>query len=578
MPSRRASRARATGRASAATAGRILAELASARRRYGPGAADTKLRLLEQLGNLELRSARDLGRAHEHALYLAAFPDDARVLRAARAHLATTGERLTRLPRRMRAKLDDSGLAGTRSRHSYDASIATWLGARYPGQAEIDWPALRDPGRLEALLRLVLLRAEEDGFDSSDVGTADWLRSAAGDSGTALAWLLQSLRHGPGTSRAWGALYTDAELPVVWTLGTGPGSVSGARLRSARVVFRRGMRPTPPDPVAHVATPLPGIRQLDRRAARQVIDLARIALTARCREAYVVNHANAGEVYLADLGEGAAVAVIGADVAHRPPLETNFGFLLLANGVPIGYGGVSPLHRQANTGINVFPAFRGSEAGYLWAQALRAFRTLFGVQRFIINPYQLGAGNSEAIASGAFWFYYRLGFRPVSRALRDLAAREASRLRGQRHHAGERATLRRLAQEDVELLIPGGERAARFEERWLPRVGLASTAALVDVARTPRAVAAFVQQVARLVGAGNPRAWTANERAGAATLAPVLALIEDLGSWPKAERRALGRLLRLKGAPREADFVRVAAGAHRLFAALAAICRGHQGR
>ncbi|MFO1316643.1 MAG: hypothetical protein U1F58_13655 [Burkholderiales bacterium] len=52
---------------------------------------------------------------------------------------------------------------------------------------------------------------------------------------------------------------------------------------------------------------------------------------------------------------------------------------------------------------------------------LRAFHTLYGSGRFVVNPYQFGAGNAEAIASGAFWFYYRLGFRPAHALTRALA-------------------------------------------------------------------------------------------------------------------------------------------------------------
>lgn len=33
---------------------------------------------------------------------------------------------------------------------------------------------------------------------------------------------------------------------------------------------------------------------------------------------------------------------------------------MFSNGVPIGYGGVTPWPNQANTGANLFPAFRGS--------------------------------------------------------------------------------------------------------------------------------------------------------------------------------------------------------------------------
>ena len=100
---------------------------------------------------------------------------------------------------------------------------------------------------------------------------------------------------------------------------------------------------------------------------------------------------------------------------------------MFSNGVPIGYGGVTTLGAQANTGVNLFESFRRSEAAFLFAQSLRAFRTLFGVTRFVVNPYQFGRDNEEALASGAYWFYDRLGFRPTtSRATRARGARTSS--------------------------------------------------------------------------------------------------------------------------------------------------------
>ena len=224
-----------------------------------------------------------------------------------------------------------------------------------------------------------------------------------------------------------------------------------------RTAFRRLSVPL----ARHVMAPLDAIERLPRRRAARVIDVARSALAARCREVHAMNQANPDEVYLADLGEGVQLAVIGVLPAQRLLLEANYGYVLLSNGVPIGYGGVSPLFRQANTGINVFDPFRGSEATYLWAQTLRAFRSLFGVRRFIVNGYQFGAGNAEAIASGAYWFYYRLGFRPTSTEHQRLAEAEAARLQadGGRSPA---ATLRQLARGDLVLDLPDWDDARRL--------------------------------------------------------------------------------------------------------------------
>ena len=160
-----------------------------------------------------------------------------------------------------------------------------------------------------------------------------------------------------------------------------------------------------------------------------------------------MSYPNHDEIYWCDLGQGVALAVIGIARDQRLTLETNTGYLLFANGVPIGYGGVTPLFRQANTGINIFDPFRGGEAAYLWTQMLRAFHTLYGSRRFVINAYQFGAG--------AFWFYYRLGFRPAQQHVRALAAREATRMASDRRYRSDVRTLKALATGDLYLDLPG---------------------------------------------------------------------------------------------------------------------------
>jgi len=100
------------------------------------------------------------------------------------------------------------------------------------------------------------------------------------------------------------------------------------------------------------------------------------SLAARHRETIHFNYANPGDVYIANVGKGISIAVTGLSAEHRYPLECTLGFLILSNGVPIGYGGASVLFKQANTGINIFDEYRGSEAAWLWVQVMRVFHTL----------------------------------------------------------------------------------------------------------------------------------------------------------------------------------------------------------
>src|SRR5262249_58739852 len=81
-------------------------------------------------------------------------------------------------------------------------------------------------------------------------------------------------------------------------------------------------------------------------------------------------------------------------------------------GVPVSYGGGWELFGALDFAINIFPSFRQGESPYLATQLLRGYRWLFGMRTVVIDRYQLGHESTEALRSGSFYFYHRLGFRP----------------------------------------------------------------------------------------------------------------------------------------------------------------------
>lgn len=60
----------------------------------------------------------------------------------------------------------------------------------------------------------------------------------------------------------------------------------------------------------------------------------------------------------------------------------------------------------------------------MFAEVLRLYQRLYKVQRFVVKPYQFGKGNKEGLQSAAFWFYYKLGFRPQDERIAALAEAE----------------------------------------------------------------------------------------------------------------------------------------------------------
>jgi len=516
---------------------------------YGDTAGAEKLRLLAEVAPLRFDRASELVTLQRIVCFLSAFPDDAAVHRAARGLAAGFAARLRRLTKAQREQLDDSGAAGSWTRHFYAAAAARWMARRFAGSVEIDWNAGNAADALEPLVSPLLDPMEAEVADLSASGLRDWLAQGRGGRGNDLDWLLA--QHGAGRSRSeFDRAFDAAEVPLAWRLDDRAG-ITGNVLRGPVAARRQGMRRPSAESRAAIVQPIP-VERLTRRAAARLLDVWRAALWSRTRTVFQIEQPNLDECYLADFGGGLRFAAIGVAPGRRGALEATYGHLLLANGMPVGYGGFTALFAQVNTGINVFPEYRGSEAAFAFQQSLRVMHAITGNARFVINPYQFGAGNDEALQSGAYWFYYRLGFRSAQPRARALAEKEFARTRGDRDYRVPIATLRRLAACDIHLDLTDDAGERFFDETWLQNLAAGITAAIAREGVMSRAEA-LRRLAERLAGALGIRLadWTALERQGFAQFAPILAQIDDL----RAEREALVQLCRVRWAPQERDFI-----------------------
>jgi hypothetical protein len=242
--------------------------------------------------------------------------------------------------------------------------------------------------------------------------------------------------------------------------------------------------------------------------------------------------------------------------------------------VPIGYGGSSVVFRQVNTGINLFDEYRASEASYLWVQVMRVYHALIGCTRYIANPYQFGGENSEALRSGAFWFYYRLGYRPVLPKIRKLAQREASRIRRDTQFRSDVKTLRKLSSCDMHLKLPDARANELFEERWIETSSMLATTALGTSASNRRRDAAndVAAMVANDIGLRSLHRWSATERRAFKNIAPIIAATKPRG-WAANDKRTLRELLHAKGGAAELRYARLLCQHDKLLISLRNACR-----
>jgi hypothetical protein len=317
------------------------------------------------------------------------------------------------------------------------------------------------------------------------------------------------------------------------------------------------------DLMAVVNEPVAAPVRLNARQQQALIDTARTVLATLHRETDPVTYA--GSVELFDMGRGLRIAFFHMDVAHRLPFDSYVGFMAFRNGVPLAYGGAWIFPGRSKVGINVFPALRGGESAWFFAQLLRLYRQRFGVGRFEAENYQLGHNNPDGLKSGAYWFYYRLGFRPVTKALQRAAEREFSKLSSRKDHQVPLKLLKELVEHGLELIV---------DDNGTPLTDAASLTMAVQqhvVQRyqgdRERAMRFALERLGNTLPLGDLAQWSAEQRVTLYLWALPLDLVDGLEQWSLAEKRGLVALIRSKAEAEETKHQLLLARAGRLRAA-----------
>ncbi len=541
----------------------LLRGLERLRIRYGDGAAERKLSLLRALRGRRLARAKEVLRLHEVLCYLRAFPDDAAVLRQATAMLAGFSKRGDL--RRHRRSLADSGIAGTEIRYPFYWPTARWLAGRWPDRLSIDWRDFEKKKDLEGILHLLLTYSETPALDEIDFPLREWIRRLKGPGETDAAFLIRRFRSLRADSFGRETIYERLDIPIRLAPGPDTPSRTHERHRPTRVVYQagplRGGRLSLP---REIARPPLAVRPASVREGKALIDLARGVMAARGRDLDVFEYGDTGDVRLLDCGRGLELAFIGAIPERRLMFEAVYGYLILHNGVPIGYGTVSSLFRSAEIAFNVFEAFRGVDSAHLLGRVLAAARALFGAEAFSLDPYQLGHDNPEGLKSGAWWFYYKLGFRPHDPDVRRVLRGELERMRRNPRYRSSIAVLQELTSENMFYYLRG-RRKDVLGRLSLGGVGLAVIRYLAGRfgAERERAVRVCSREAARLLGLRARRGLRPGERLAWARWSPLILSLPGIERWSPANKRALARVVRAKGARRESEFVALF-DAHRL--------------
>ena len=547
---------------SARSLDRLLSELEALRYRSGRDEATRVLKFLDAIAAARFPDARSLIRFHEALLFLRAFPQGPSVVRK-------TGQLLNSFHKKVAAlrksgadlspldPLEVSGIAGTQMADTLSFDVARWLVRHMPGKVTIDWDNWDEARAMATTLPRLMPLLEDDAYVEADTPWRRWVETSQGKKSASPAWLIRQFEQLPLTERAKAELYDSLRVPLRWNLDNS--RVSRTRnWKPVRSVFYHDgplINRSEVSLAAELARRPPRFAKLSRRQGESIMDAIREVMLVRYRELYGTTLGDPASVVRADVGRGVSIYLWNLPPDRRLPLRAYVAGLTLKNGVPINYIEAIGLCEWMEVGFNTFYTFRGGEAGWTYAQVLRCLCRLLGTTCVSVYPYQLGHDNDEAIDSGAFWFYRKLGFRPGRADLRRLVEREEKKIAADPKYRTSARTLRRLAAGHVFYEVPGSERGA-WDSFSTRNLGLSVNRRMAREfgGESGRIREASTRSVARNLGV-QPSKWGALERASFENFALMLALVPELSSWTREEKETLVQVIRAKAARNEMRYL-----------------------
>ncbi len=555
-------------------AGHLLTELEAAKNDFGIKHASRVAELLGQLAKLSLTNPQHLIRFHECLLFLRAFPHAADQVRSVENVLDTFYQRVEKLEDGDLSIFDDfdtSGIAGTAMQDTLSFDVAQWLVSRIPRNIEIAWDDYWDDyqgerGRGNTWPRFLPL-LQEDADVEANIPWLKWLDAARGRANP-LAWLLNRFAQLPLPERQRAELYDSLRLPVRWRLENLKLSRTRNWIRPRRFYFHDAplMQRSEVSLERELAQPSPKLERLSLEAGEKVMQHIREIMVVRYRELYGTTLGDPRWVIRADLGRGVVMHFWGLPPNRRLPLRAYLAGYTMKNGVPINYVEAIGLCEWIEVGFNTFYTYRQGETAWIYAQALRCLRALSNASCISIYPYQIGQNNEEAIESGAFWFYRKLGFRSGRADLQALCEKEEKRIAADREYRTPPRTLRRLAEAHVFYEVDGHDvraettvssAAGAWDTFSTRNVGLLVNRRMArefdgDSSRLRQASTAAVMRALGI----NLTGWSQEQKKSLENWSLVLALIRDLSRWTAEEKSQLKKIIRAKSAPGEMSYMR----------------------
>ncbi len=416
---------------------------------YDENSAVKKKELLIECSKIKLSSKKTIESYHDCLLFLLGYPENEELYLLAKKELERLAESVKKLPKQIFEQLERTGISYTQTQAANSYTLIKWLLKIYPGQVALH--SLDEEGvHPKDVLRYALSEMEFEFAFSEKLNSLKWLEHAAGSKNKkdVLVWLIESFERIDASDLIKDQLFESLKIyisviPTSKELSKGFGNLSFHKNYYHKGLLKRF------DERELINKKLPAPKKLSDVEKNKIIEKARVALFLLNRETEPVVYCNADGLLFYELEHGLSIALFSMLPERRLPLESYIGFMMFKNGYPMAYGGGWLFGRRSLIGVNIFESFRGGESAFVFCQLLRSYKQSFGATYFEVEPYQFGKNNPEGLKSGAFWFYYRFGFRPVDAELNTLALKEAEKIQTTKGYRTPIETLKRFTNSNL---------------------------------------------------------------------------------------------------------------------------------
>ena len=411
-----------------------------------------KTQLLNELVNFNFFKQQTFQQFHQLLMAMMAYPSSKALLDTV---TSTMQKLLLQLERNvtLQNKLIGTGLLHTAVECNFSYAKIIYVTQKFPNQISIHSTSSNIETQ-KSILKLLLPLVE---YSKIFLGEKDLKHRItqfhSSKTQTDLEWLLQLIQQSNLDTKTQAIIYNQLGIFIQWKVSDVQSSVSFLRGTSLPIYYHTKPLDKKNNLQDIIQQKLPTPVKLTDKDKLRIINAAKMTLFYLYRETEPFTNANKDDITLFQLDKGISIALFGSCNDKRYSLESYIGYLVFKNNIPASYGGGWIFGERSQFGINILEPFRGGESGLIICELLRVYHQYYGATRFVVKPYQFGLHNPEAIKTGAFWFYYKLGFRPENKELRELALEEEKQKLVNPKYKSESSTLKKYTKSNLALTL-----------------------------------------------------------------------------------------------------------------------------